>query len=408
MASTVSRALGLLFLGLVALTGFHVHGGAESLTSPGEGLPRFSEHLIKDKYTYSYGIQAADLDGDGDLDLTSADCSGNHCLYWFENDGRGRFRQHFIEKHYPTRLERHGIGDINRDGKPDVVIVENLKGDVLWYQNSGKPAQDPHWQRFVLCKEKIPGAYDVALADLDGDGDLDVAASSWRLSNNFVWFENPGKPEAAKEWPMHVIEDKVSETRMIRAGDLNGDGKIDLVGTGSGAALVVWYENPGDPRTQAWKKQVIDAGSKRPVHGQPVDLDKDGDLDVVLAVGMGGDEAGAVVWYENLGKPGKGREWKRHTIGQPLAQAIEAAAGDLDGDGDLDVVATAWGAEGQLVWFENPGEPRGPWRRHALKPKWQRANQVILADLNGDRRLDIVAGAERSANEVRWWRNEGR
>ena len=64
------------------------------------------------------------LDGDGDIDLTSAD-TRSFVLYWHENDGKGSFKQHIIEKNYPERLERHEIADLNRDGKPDVVIIEN-------------------------------------------------------------------------------------------------------------------------------------------------------------------------------------------------------------------------------------------------------------------------------------------
>ncbi|MBP86917.1 MAG: hypothetical protein CMJ64_09395 [Planctomycetaceae bacterium] len=155
---------------------------------------RFDEQLVMDGYTYSFGITAADLDSDGDLDITSADALPNNDLYWFENDGQGRFQKHFIQKDDPERLERHAIGDIDREGHLDVVIVKNLVGDLLWFKNSGKPADGNLWERHVINSKKIPDAYDVALGDYDGDGDLDVAASTWRLSNNFVWFENDGTP----------------------------------------------------------------------------------------------------------------------------------------------------------------------------------------------------------------------
>ena len=77
-------------------------------------------------------------------------------------------------------------------------------------------------------------------------------------------------------------------------------------------------------------------------------------------------------------------------------------------DGKIDVVATAWAKGDRVVWFENPGDPRGKWKRHVIKDKWFAANQVIVADLNGDKRPDIIATAERGANELRWWRNEGK
>ncbi|PYV20121.1 MAG: hypothetical protein DMG07_00055 [Acidobacteria bacterium] len=386
--------------------------------SSGAGEVRFAENLIMDNYAYAYGICAADLDGDGDLDLTSADYTPHNNLYWFENDGKGRFVRHFIQRADPQRLERHMVGDVNRDGHPDVVIVKNQFGNLLWFENSGTPADGALWRRHVITRD-LPGAYDVVLADLDGDGDLDVAASSWRFGNQVAWFENRGTPcsqQSAKlcyeegEWPKHMIDDNIKEPQTIRAADFDGDGDLDLLATGTGEGLVVWYENSGKPSVEAWKKHVIDPSSPRPCHGQPVDMDGDGDIDVVMALGMGVGSASdpqVVVWYENSGAP-RNVPWKKHVIGQISQSAFEAVAGDLDGDGDVDVVATDWGTDGGVVWFENPGDPRGIWIAHELKKHWPRANQVIVADLDKDGRLDIAAVAEHGSNQFIWWRNLGR
>jgi hypothetical protein len=378
-------------------------------TAKERGPVRFTEFLIQDKYGYAYGIAAADLDGDGHIDLTSSDTTNNN-LYWFQNDGKGKFRRHFIQKGETGWFERHAIGDMNGDGHPDVVVVKNLDSDIVWFENSGKPADGKLWKRHLISKGGMPRAYDVVLADLDGDGRLDVAASSWK-GNQFAWFKNPGKLAADKGWKKYLIADKLAETRSIRAADFNGDKKMDLLGTATNDNLVVWFENSGKPASGPWKRHVIDNKSARPAHGHAVDLDGDGDMDVVMALGMtapaGQKDTHQVVWYENLGKPGNGTRWKKHIIGT-LEQAFEAVAVDLNGDGRLDVVATSWGEAGKVVWFENPGEPRGKWKRHVLKEKWPRANQVIAVDLNKDGRPDIAAVAERGANEFRWWRNEGR
>ena len=245
---------------------------------------RFSEHLIADKYAYAYGIAAADIDRDGDLDLTSADYTPNNMLYLFENDSRGRFKRHFIQKDDPERLERHAVGDVDQDGDLDVVIVKNLRGHLLWFENSGTPTDGKLWQRHVITTD-LPGAYDVALADFDQDGDLDVAASSWTLGNQFAWFENSGKPAAA-EWNKHTIEKDVAETRTMRAADFDDDGDMDLLGTGRKAHQVIWYENERTSDSLVWKKHLIDDKSPCPAHGNPVDMDGDGDLDVVMALGF--------------------------------------------------------------------------------------------------------------------------
>ena len=388
------------------------------------GSIRFTENLIMEGYAYPFGISAVDIDLDGDLDLTSADADDHNKLYWFENDGTGDFKRHLIQEDDPKRLERHRSGDIDGDGDPDVAIVKNLYGDLLWFENSGTPRDGKLWTRHVITSGGLPGAYDVDLVDLDGDGDLDAAASSWRFGNQFAWFENDGKPDE-DHWKKHFIEVDVGETRTIRSADFDGDGDPDLLGTSRTANQIIFYENPGVFPDGRWIKHVIDA-TQAPIHGEPADVDGDGDLDVVMALGcLGAMHSGSqvkptreknrpqftesynhhVVWYENDGKQRNG--WSQHIIADDLNMAFEAVAGDLDGDGDLDVAATGFSNPGQVLWYENSGDPRGRWTRHLLKDNWLGANQVLLADLDGDGDLDLAANAERGSLEFRWWRNEG-
>ncbi len=366
----------------------------------------FSEELIADKYGYAYGVAAADLDGDGDLDLTSCNTTGN-AMYWFANDGKGAFKRHFIQQNEAGWFERHAIGDINGDKLPDVAIVKNLHGHLVWFENSGHPATDEQWKRHVISTD-IKRAYDVALVDLNGDGKLDAVATAW-VGNHLAWFANPGTTTADQEWKKEIIDPQILESRAIRIADFNGDGKSDLMSTGRVSNLTAWYEQaaPGQP----WKKHVVDEKSLQPIHGEPADMDGDGDSDIVMAFGMLAvpeqRESNQVAWYENVGKPGTGGEWKKHLVG-PLPYAFEAVAADLDGDKDLDVVATAWGGTGKVVWFENSGDSKLGWKEHVLKEKWNRANQPIVADLDGDKRPDIAATAENGSNELRWWRNQGK
>src|SRR5690349_1963422 len=80
---------------------------------------QFTEHLIADKYGYTFGMAAHDLDGDGDLDLTNVDIVGKNpsaaSMLWFENDGQGNLQRHVIHDQENGWLERHSIGDINGD-----------------------------------------------------------------------------------------------------------------------------------------------------------------------------------------------------------------------------------------------------------------------------------------------------
>ena len=418
--------------------------GAFTVTLDAGEPVRFSEHLLANEHRYTFGIATVDVDGDGDLDLTCPDIysgggQGESNLYWLENNGRGNFQRHVIHQGQLGWMERHATGDINGDGRPDVAMVDNRWGRLYWFANPERPA-DGHWKKQMITT-KCPHAYDVVLADLDGDGDLDAAASGF-ASGLITWYENPGQDGLDGEWTHHVIDENMPESRTIATGDFNRDGQIDLLATALGkmnlsatdpdhGSQVVWYENLGQTAAGRWKKHTIDNRSRGACHGHPADFDGDGDLDVVMAHGMRTTidpkvERHEVVWYENVGAPDADPTWKRHHVAR-LPFAFEAIAKDLDGDGDMDVIATAWANTPRLygqpvtkpggdrvVWFENRG--RDQWAVHSLQDKFPQANQVITADLNGDGRPDIVAscdgawvnGKQGAKSEIRWWRNEGR
>ena len=148
-------------------------GGAFSVTLYAGEPVRFSEHLLAGENTYTFGLAAVDIDGDGDLDLTYPDIFGTRgapdaqresTLYWLENNGRGDFQRHVIYQNQHGWFERHATGDINGDRRPDVAIVDNLKGRLFWFANPDRPA-DSHWKRYVITT-KCPNAYDVGAVRL--------------------------------------------------------------------------------------------------------------------------------------------------------------------------------------------------------------------------------------------------
>ncbi len=369
-------------------------------------LINLTEHLAQDGYNYAYGISAFDLTGNGVPDLITPDTEVG--LYWLENDGRGNFTKHIIHERSPEWLERHQVADINGDGRPEIVFIDNVNGCLLYFEYEGDPRLRSSWRTRYIDEGTLTGAYDVAVADFTGNGALDVAASTWRKGNQFVWYENRDG-----HWIKHILEDDIAEPRAIHAADINGNGKIDLLGTARVANQVIWYENTGDLANQPWIKHIID-DAPQPIHGHPVDMDGDGGLDVVMALGMlpPDDPTGApfehhqIAWYENNGNPAD-CPWRKHIICERFPNAFEAIAADFDNDGNIEVVATAWHETGRVAYFKHRGDPRGPWDMQLLKDGWTNANMVIAADINGNGRLDIVAASERGSNEVRWWRNEG-
>ena len=371
---------------------------------------RFEERLVWGDGKYVYGLTATDIDDDGDLDLSTAGVHSD-MLLWHENVGQGELRPHRICDGEPGYPERHDFGDVNGDGRLDVVLVKNRIGHLLWFENPVNVRGDAKWARHVITTDFMR-AYDVDLADLDGDGDLDVAASAY-TGNCFSWFENPGLATVAGEWKQHRFDagDEIANTRTIAAVDINRDGRLDLLGTGTFGHHTVWYENTGKPGTAKFLRHVIDRETLMPTHGHPVDLDGDGDVDVVMAFGMRGattePNSHQVAWYENVGTAGKGERWEKHLIGK-LTYGFEAVTGDLDGDGDLDVIATGCSGGqpglGEICWFENTGDVGSGWQKHEFRA-YPEAVQVIVMDLDHDGRLDIAVGSE--AGTCHWWRNLG-
>ena len=362
----------------------------------------FVEHLLADGFRYAYAISTVDLLGNGLPDIVACDTGVG--IYWFENVGAGEFVRHTIHEQEGEWLERHRIADINGDGKPEIVGVDNLNGSVVWFEYEDDPRERSSWSRHYISEGGLAGAYDVAVADLTGDGRMDVAASSWRTGKQFAWFENCGD-----RWVKHVIESELPETRTIHAVEIAGSGRMDLVGTASSAGQVVWYENLGGDADRLWRKHIIDSSAGRVIHGNLVDMDGDGGTDFVAAVGVSGktpEELAVqqVVWYEHEGDP-RVSPWTKHVICERFPFGFEAVGVDLDGDGDLEVVATGGGEEGRVAVFKHRGDPRGIWDMEVIKENWSRANQVVVADLTGNGRPDIIVAAERESREIRWWEN---
>jgi hypothetical protein len=357
-------------------------------------------------------VGAADFDKDGDLDLIFEDARKVSSLSFLENDGLGNPRGlslYPVIEDRPKGFRRHVLTDMNGDGKIDIVFGEATEGNIYWLENQGRPKFKPNWKQHVISKGGFKSTYDYAVEDFDGDGDLDVAATAYK-AGEVAWFENDGTPQGGRPWKMHEIADDLDEVRCLRSADFDGDGDKDLLVTARLLGEVQWYENSGQPAKDGWTVHVIDAEALHATHGTPCDMDRDGDSDIVMSIGFGVEEddrvVHEVVWYENTGSP-QDAPWPKHRIAV-LLQAFDAIPADLDGDGDLDIIASGWSELGRVVWCENPGDPHGEWTKHILKEGWKNANQVIAADFNNDGRLDIAATSDQDRNQLVWWINQGR
>lgn len=249
-----------------------------------------------------------------------------------------------------------------------------------------------------VLQERLHRVSDARALDLDSDGDLDIAVAEFGGADrgSIFWLENAG----AGRYERHTLL-QLSGALNVSPADLNADGKLDLVSlVAQEHEMIVAFLGSGDGGFE----QRILWRAPQPMFGSTsmnvVDLDRDGDADILFTNGDAFDlqtdpkPYHGVQWLENDGKG----VFRYHDIGR-FYGAADAEAADMDGDGDIDVVAsswvTYWNEPGHyaLVWYENDGRQRFTARPISDRPAGLVTLQLL--DVNGDGALDIVAGAMR-------------
>jgi hypothetical protein len=282
------------------------------------------------------------------------------------------WKQHAINDRSP--FEAAGAADFNGDGSIDV-----FSGD-SWYQA-------PDWKRHQVRTLAKPNPhYELDFADcpldVNGDGKTDIVTCTY-FTGEVGWIEHPGDPTNA--WREHSIG-KPGASECGEMVDVNGDGWADFLPNSVG--LVVWYELVQKRPEVKWQEHVL--GKEGAGHGVGYgDLNGDGRLDVLCPRG----------WYEQPGE--KGKPWPFHQEFDLGAAGIYILGRDFDADGDTDIV---WGLghDFGLRWLRQERGPDGKrqWQREDIDLSFSQVHTLTLADLDGDKELEIATGKRVYAHEV--------
>jgi len=368
---------------------------------------RWSENLGHDQFgapeliwsgfaTGTMSVQTADIDGDGDLDVawSAADrlrVGSESEVTWHENEnGLGDFGPPRIVTNDLASPREIRLADLDGDGAPDLIAASHDDDKITWFANPGGSGSFGPEQ---LISESADEAHSVFAADLDGDGDRDVLSASTTEGATLSWYRNTDGAGAFGA-PLPLSSPSPIGYSSVVAVDLDGDGDLDAAAAGGG---IKWHENTDGAGTFGPMQLVGQAvGDVRLSCG---DLDGDGDQDLLVASG----NYGFVSWYENL--DGNGSSWDERALTTTMRGLRDVVAGDLDGDGDVDIAAAA-PTEEKFAWYENLDGFGTFSSEHTISSEAEGVYALSIADMDGDGDADIVSAARLGSPALAWHRNQ--
>lgn len=283
-------------------------------------------------------VFAADIDGDGDMDALSASGYDNS-IRWYENfDGQGSFDLIHLVSDNASNAYAVFAADIDGDGDQDILSASSSDDKIAWYEN--EDGLGGFGDQIIITKA-AKGATDVLAADIDGDGDMDVASAS-TFDDKIAWYENTDGQGTFGD--QRVISTNADLAIALHSVDMDGDGDVDLLSASSGDNKIAWYKNLDGAGTFSAEK-IVSVVADRAFAVYTADLDNDGDQDVI----SGSRDDDKVAWYDNLGD----ERFSQEQIITTNAQGVRSvAAFDIDLDGDYDVLSASQD-DNRIAWYEN-------------------------------------------------------
>lgn len=361
-------------------TMMHWRGHSSNGTFNGGGV------TLDTGFDYASLIMAADLDGDGDQDIVGA---SSFDVRVYIDPATTSFERRRLDR-YLGDARGVGHGDLDNDGDVDMMAVGGLY--VNWYENDGSGKLEAKEVREGTTRIQVGGGVDLKVADLDGDGDVDAVLTE-RTGNKVTWIENLGGGSFAKRLVYNL-----TGAYSCDVVDYDGDGDMDVVASNLGGGFIYWYQNNG---SEVFTQVTVNTSYPQPYEVRALDHDNDGDMDVLSACYSNLQQVGKLVLHRNMGNG----TYQAYEIDQSAPGITSCFWVDLDGDGDQDIVATM-GDQDRINWYESSGGAFPAYTEQVLAYGVRYATYVVATDLDGDGDVDVVASAldDRSTD---WYENDG-
>ena len=281
------------------------------------------------------------------------------------------------------------VADVDGDGDMDILGAAAVVGEIAWWKNT--MGNGTVWIEHNVAGNLV-SAKSVYAADVDGDGDMDVLGAG--LCWGVKWWENKAGDGSA--WIENEVDGGFPGGYSVHAADVDGDGDVDVLGAANDADRISWWENTAGDGT-VWIEHNVDNDFGGAIAVYAADMNGDGAMDI-LGAAHGDDD---ITWWENT--TGDGAVWIEHTVDFNFNSAFSVFAADVDGDGDMDVLGASAG-DHDITWWENAAGDGTVWIEHIVDGNFHRAHSVYAADLDSDGDVDVIGGAI-VADDIRWWEN---
>lgn len=350
----------------------------------------FQEHVVTTSINSPRSVYTVDINGDGDLDLLF---NGSNKLVWSENlDGQGNYDLPQIISTSFNGSNYIYPEDIDNDGDIDVISAEwGEAGIVAWYENTdGLGNFDPK----QIITTDIDYARSVYAADLDSDGDLDVISAS-NHPDKLAWYENlDGLGDFGAQ---NIISTTQNTPTIINAVDLDNDGDVDVICSSWYDGWIAWYENI-DGLGNFGTHQFITGGQIGVENTMAIDIDNDNDYDILSS---SYEFYGKVVWCENIDSSGT---FGPAQIITTSANRPQVTAADLDNDGDVDVLS-AGNTHDKIAWYENLDGLGDFGVQQKISGTADNGDYFLTtSDVNIDGKVDVLF-ASRTDDKIAWYEN---